>query len=57
MVLKPNMVISGMKAAKRAGVEEVAERTVKILKRCVPSAVPASRSCLADSRTKKRPRI
>jgi fructose-bisphosphate aldolase class I len=40
MVLKPNMVISGMKAAKRAGVEEVAERTVKILKRCVPSAVP-----------------
>jgi len=40
MVLKPNMVISGMKAEKRAGVEEVAERTVKILKRCVPSAVP-----------------
>jgi fructose-bisphosphate aldolase, class I len=40
MVLKPNMVISGMKAAKRAGVEEVAERTVKILKRCVPAAVP-----------------
>ena len=40
MVLKPNMVISGMKAAKRAGVEEVAERTVKILKRCVPPAVP-----------------
>jgi fructose-bisphosphate aldolase class I len=40
MVLKPNMVISGMKAPKRAGVEEVAERTVKILKRCVPSAVP-----------------
>jgi len=39
-VLKPNMVISGMKAAKRAGVDEVAERTVKILKRCVPSAVP-----------------
>jgi fructose-bisphosphate aldolase class I len=40
MVLKPNMVISGMKAAKRAGVEEVAERTVKVLRRCVPSAVP-----------------
>ncbi|HEY1631458.1 MAG TPA: class I fructose-bisphosphate aldolase [Rhizomicrobium sp.] len=40
MVLKPNMVISGMKADKRAGVEEVAERTVKILKRCVPGAVP-----------------
>ena len=27
-------------AAKRAGVEEVAERTVKVLKRCVPTAVP-----------------
>ena len=40
IVLKPNMVISGMKAHLRAGVEEVAERTVKILKRCVPSAVP-----------------
>jgi len=40
IVLKPNMVISGIKAAKRAGVEDVAERTVKILKRCVPSAVP-----------------
>ncbi|HTQ15259.1 MAG TPA: class I fructose-bisphosphate aldolase [Rhizomicrobium sp.] len=40
MVLKPNMVISGMKAKERAGVEEVADRTVKILKRCVPSAVP-----------------
>jgi fructose-bisphosphate aldolase class I len=40
MVLKPNMVISGMKASKRAGVEEVAERTVKVLKACVPSAVP-----------------
>jgi len=40
MVLKPNMVISGMKAAKRASVEEVAERTVKLLRQCVPSAVP-----------------
>jgi len=40
MVLKPNMVISGMKASKRAGVEEVAERTVKVLRQCVPSAVP-----------------
>jgi fructose-bisphosphate aldolase class I len=40
MVLKPNMAISGKKAAKRAGVEEVAEKTVKILKECVPAAVP-----------------
>ena len=29
MVLKPNMVISGKKAKKRAGVEEVAEKTVQ----------------------------
>ncbi len=39
-VLKPNMVISGKKASKRAGVEEVAEKTIRILKRCVPVAVP-----------------
>jgi fructose-bisphosphate aldolase class I len=40
MVLKPNMAISGKKCAKRAGVEEVAEKTVKMLKECVPGAVP-----------------
>ena len=40
MVLKPNMAISGKKAAKRAGVEEVAEKTVKLLKACVPATVP-----------------
>jgi fructose-bisphosphate aldolase class I len=40
MVLKPNMVIAGKKAAKRAGVEEVAEKTVKVLRACVPVAVP-----------------
>jgi fructose-bisphosphate aldolase class I len=40
MVLKPNMVISGMKAPARAGVDEVADRTVEVLKRCVPGAVP-----------------
>jgi len=39
-VLKPNMVISGMKCPRQAGVEEVAERTIKILKRCVPAAIP-----------------
>jgi fructose-bisphosphate aldolase, class I len=38
-VLKPNMVISGKKAQSRAGVAEVAEKTVKVLKACVPSAV------------------
>src|ERR1700742_1025563 len=40
MVLKPNMAISGKKAAKRAGVAEVAEKTVRMLKNCVPGAVP-----------------
>jgi fructose-bisphosphate aldolase, class I len=40
MVLKPNMVIAGKKAKKRAGIEEVAERTVKVLRACVPAAVP-----------------
>jgi len=40
MVLKPNMAIAGKKSAKRASVEEVAEKTVKLLKNCVPGAVP-----------------
>jgi fructose-bisphosphate aldolase class I len=40
MVLKPNMAISGKKSAKKASVQEVAERTVKMLKDCVPASVP-----------------
>ena len=40
MVLKPNMVISGKKAANRAPPEAVAEATVRCLKRHVPPAVP-----------------
>ena len=40
MVLKPNMVISGKKAAQRAAPEAVAEATVRCLKRHVPPAVP-----------------
>ena len=40
IVLKPNMVISGMKCATQASVEDVADKTVMILKRCVPSSVP-----------------
>ncbi len=39
-ILKPNMVIAGKKSPKQASREEVAERTVKVLKRCVPTAVP-----------------
>ncbi|HTT02198.1 MAG TPA: class I fructose-bisphosphate aldolase [Steroidobacteraceae bacterium] len=39
MVLKPNMVISGKKAASRAGPQQVADATVRCLKRHVPAAV------------------
>ena len=40
MVLKPNMVLSGYKCSEQASVDDVAEMTVTVLKRCVPSAVP-----------------
>jgi fructose-bisphosphate aldolase class I len=39
-ILKPNMVISGVKCPRQASVDEVAEETVKVLMRCVPTAVP-----------------
>ncbi|HUD86191.1 MAG TPA: class I fructose-bisphosphate aldolase [Xanthobacteraceae bacterium] len=40
MVLKPNMVVPGKKSGKRAPVAEVAEKTLRVLKACVPAAVP-----------------
>src|SRR6266699_263479 len=40
MILKPNMAIAGKKCAKQSSVEEVAEKTVRLLKACVPAAVP-----------------
>jgi fructose-bisphosphate aldolase, class I len=40
MLLKPNMVISGTTCPTQAGVQEVAERTVRTLLRTVPAAVP-----------------
>ena len=40
MVLKPNMVVPGKKSTKQASVEEVAEKTIRLLKNCVPAAVP-----------------
>ena len=40
MVLKPNMVISGKKAANRASPQAVAEATVRVLRCHVPPAVP-----------------
>jgi fructose-bisphosphate aldolase, class I len=39
IILKPNMIIDG-KHARKASVEEVAERTVAVLKATVPSIVP-----------------
>jgi len=39
-LLKPNMVLSGTECATPAPVHEVAARTVEVLKRCVPAAVP-----------------
>ncbi|MGY3487265.1 fructose-bisphosphate aldolase class I [Bradyrhizobium sp. USDA 4011] len=40
MILKPNMAISGKKCPKQASVQEVAEKTIRLLKSCVPAAVP-----------------
>jgi fructose-bisphosphate aldolase, class I len=40
MILKPNMIVPGKKCAKQNSVQDVAEATVKVLKQCVPSAVP-----------------
>jgi fructose-bisphosphate aldolase class I len=39
-LLKTNMVLSGKDAADRAGIEEVAEQTVRCLKEVVPSELP-----------------
>jgi fructose-bisphosphate aldolase class I len=40
MILKPSMVVSGKENPRQAGVDEVAERTLRCLKRTVPGAVP-----------------
>jgi fructose-bisphosphate aldolase, class I len=40
MLLKPNMVLSGYHASGRAGVQEVAEQTLRCFRRHVPAAVP-----------------
>jgi fructose-bisphosphate aldolase class I len=39
-ILKPNMIVPGQHSGQKASVDEVAEKTVKVLKACVPSAVP-----------------
>jgi len=39
-ILKASMVVSGKTCARQAGVDEVAERTLRVLKRTVPAAQP-----------------
>jgi fructose-bisphosphate aldolase class I len=40
MILKPNMAVSGKKSKTQASMAEVAEKTIRMLKACVPAAVP-----------------
>ncbi len=40
LILKTSMVVSGKAHARQAGVDEVAERTVRVLKRTVPASQP-----------------
>lgn len=40
MVLKPSMVIAGKQCRQQSSVEDVAEATLRTLRRCVPAAVP-----------------
>jgi fructose-bisphosphate aldolase class I len=39
-ILKPNMIVPGKKCTRQASREEVAERTLRVLKHRVPAAVP-----------------
>ena len=40
MLLKPNMILAGKDSKQQASVQEVAEATIRVLKRTVPPAVP-----------------
>jgi fructose-bisphosphate aldolase, class I len=40
MLLKPNMVLAGYESSQPAGVQEVAEQTIRCLRHHVPAAVP-----------------
>jgi fructose-bisphosphate aldolase class I len=40
MLLKPNMVVSGSTCPVQASVDEVADATLRVLRACVPAAVP-----------------
>lgn len=39
MILKPNMVVPGLKCATQAGADDVADATVQVFRRAVPAAV------------------
>ncbi len=41
MILKPNMILSGKDCPQQADADEVAEQTLKVLRRTVPAAVPS----------------
>jgi fructose-bisphosphate aldolase class I len=40
IILKPNMVVSGLKSPKQASIDKVAKATVNTLLKCVPPTVP-----------------
>jgi fructose-bisphosphate aldolase class I len=40
MLLKPSMVVSGKESSRQAGIKEVAQATIRCLRRNVPAAVP-----------------
>ena len=40
MILKPNMIVAGQQCPRQSPAAEVAERTLAVLKACVPPAVP-----------------
>jgi len=51
-ILKPSMVISGKQASNRAGVDEVAKRTLEVLKKIIPAEL-ASINFLSGGQTAK----
>jgi fructose-bisphosphate aldolase class I len=40
LILKPNMVLSGLECAEQAGIDQVADTTINVFRRTVPAAVP-----------------
>ncbi len=39
-ILKPNMIVPGKNSPRKASAQQVAEKTIQVLKNCVPPAVP-----------------